>query len=140
MVEVTFSFSIAHPFRKQIWTNPLYFIMLLFIFACDLTFVWLPYDNIFATWFILAPYELISTDGLLSQSYFNYRIYMMILIVINSASTFCFERYFVQYLEKLYLERDREKMHKDFEANMIKLKSQSYKVQITQELAPLQNS
>lgn len=53
---------------------------------------------------------------------------MMILIVINSASTFCFERYFVQYLEKLYQERDREKMHKDFEANMIKLKSQSYKV------------
>jgi cation-transporting ATPase 13A3/4/5 len=40
------AFSIAYPFRKQIWTNVPYLLVIIAVLAMDLAVLWLPYTNV----------------------------------------------------------------------------------------------
>jgi cation-transporting ATPase 13A3/4/5 len=94
------SFSVAYPFRKQIWTNVPYLLVIIAILAMDLAVLWLPYTNPISEFFIFAPFELISHDGELSVDYFHYRYWILLGVVLNCIITLCFERLLVSYLEK----------------------------------------
>ena len=113
------AFSVAKPFRKQIWTNWPYTVAIIGILGLNTAVLWVPYVNELAEFFLLAPFELISHDGLLAVDYFTYRYCVLLGIIINTAVTFVWERVLIAYLEKEFEKLEKE-MQK-FKINLISL-------------------
>jgi hypothetical protein len=93
------AFSVSKPFRRPIWTNYPFLGAIIFILITNCLFVFLPNANVndqntdgenwLDNFFLLEPFY---KDGV---SYYSYRFYIAIGIVVNSAVTILYEKWFV---------------------------------------------
>jgi len=80
------AFSKSKPFRKPIWTNPLFFVSIILILAFDLWLLFSPANNPLKEWLDLKPF----TDQNGTQND-TYRYWIGLAVLINSAATLLVE-------------------------------------------------
>lgn len=100
------AFSNAKPHRKDIYTNKPFFISIVAILLLDTAFVFMPNpgvslatqntggENWLVNFFLLEPFY---KDGV---SYYSYRYFIAIGIIVNSAITLVFEKWLIVRLTK----------------------------------------
>ena len=97
------AFSIAKPFRKQIWTNYPYLFSIMAILLVDTLLVFLPYDSWLPKVFNVLPF----IDHQTGETYYGYKAWLGLGIVINSILTYAAETAII-----LTLTRRADKMGK----------------------------
>lgn len=89
------AFSIAKPFRKQIWTNIPFFACIVFLFVFNALVVFLPDSNKVPQAFNMLPF--VDENG---TSYYDYRYWVALGIVANSILTYAAEKFIVSGLTR----------------------------------------
>lgn len=89
------AFSIAKPFRKQIWTNIPFFACIIFLFIFNGLVIFLPNSNKVPHAFNMLPFT--TADG---TSYYGYRYWITIGIVANMLLTYAAEMLIVSTLTR----------------------------------------
>ena len=89
------AFSIAKPFRKQIWTNIPFFLCVCFLFIFNTLCIFLPSSNIVAEEFDLQPF--VTKDG---TKYYGYKFWISLGILLNSILTYLAEKLIVGTLTR----------------------------------------
>jgi len=90
------AFSIAKPFRKEIWTNWPFFFCVVFLFVFNGLCIVLPASNRVPTRFDLQPFKTYDPD----VSYYDYKVWIGTGILLNSILTYVAEVLIVKYLTK----------------------------------------
>jgi len=111
------SFSIAKPFRKPIWTNLPFFVCVILLFVFNGLCIFLPSDNTIYKYFNLEPF---ATDV---QSYYSYRFWIALGVVINAALTYAAEKFILNVVTVKADKRKKDKKEKAFHEMMTYLKA-----------------
>lgn len=85
-------FSVSKPFRKAIWTNPLYLVSLLAMIVYQ-TILLFRYDKWSEETFGLVEFPM------------HYRKFLLGIVVANLVLTFMFERYFIGWFNRYWNKR-----------------------------------
>lgn len=98
-VMTAIAFSVAKPFRKPITSNIPFTLSIVFILSINFCFLFLPNHNVdaqntqgsnwLANFFLLEPFTY---EGV---SYYTYRLYLFLGIVVNSVITLVFEKWVI---------------------------------------------
>lgn len=107
------AFSIAKPFRKNIWTNYPFLFCVVFLFIFNGLCIFLPSDSIVSTEFDLQ--EFVSKDG---TSYYSYKYWITLGIFVNSVLTYVSEKIIVNVFTTKYDAKMKLKKHQRFLAEM----------------------
>lgn len=99
------TFSIAKPFRKPIWRNPLFFCAAFAMFAYQ-TYLFFYMDSWSKT-----------TFGLLAIPD-HFKRYLFILFVANTAATYVYEKLFIGWFSRLHQARQTRLKRQEFEAQL----------------------
>lgn len=91
------AFSIAEPFRQQIYTNIPFFVCLCLIFVFNSLCIFLPSSNPFSSFFNLLPFE--TTDG---TSYYSWRYWIALGILLNFIVTYGIEKFIVNVITRKF--------------------------------------
>jgi len=89
------AFSIAKPFRKQIWTNYPFLFCVVFLFIFNGFCIFLPADNRVSIVFDLLPFE--TKNG---TSYYSYKYWIALGILLNSLMTYGAEKLIVNVITR----------------------------------------
>ena len=106
------AFSIAKPFRKQIWTNYPYLFSILAILAVDTLLVFLPYDSWLSMLFNILPF---AKDG---QTYYSYKAWIGLGILLNSIVTYAAETVIILTLTRKADKMGKLKKQAEYDAKM----------------------
>ena len=122
-VVTAIAFSVSKPFRKPIYSNIPFLFSILAILTINCCFVFLPNPNTneqntdggnwLDNFFLIEPFY---KDGV---SYYSYRYYIAIGIVINSVTTLLWEKWFIVRLTAMFDEKQKLEKDKAFEAKMM---------------------
>ena len=82
------AFSVSRPFRLPVWTNPLFLASLIVLCLMGMLFVFLPDGNRLATTFEMLPF----TDDATGASYYDYRAWVAVGILLNCIATYSVEK------------------------------------------------
>jgi hypothetical protein len=113
------AFSIAKPFRKQICTNYPFLFCVIFLFIFNGFCVFLPADNRVAIRFDLQPFS--TEDG---TSYYSYRYWIGLGIVLNSLMTYGAEALIVRVITRKADANKKLKKQMAFHSQMRGFKTQ----------------
>lgn len=91
------SFSIAKPFRKEIWTNYPFLFCVIFIFSFNILVLFLPSKSYVSTEFDLLAF--VAKDG---TSYYIYKYWIALGIALNSILTYVSEKTIVNIYTRRY--------------------------------------
>ena len=89
-------FSISKPFRKPVYTNPLFFVSFLLMFGYQAYLM--VYLDDFNQWLM----DLVKIPQ-------NYREYLLLLVILNAVSCFIFERVFIVWFGHYWNKRETAK-------------------------------
>lgn len=92
-------FSISKPFRKPIWTNPLFLISVICLI-------------VFQAYFILSVDEWTATLFGLVDLPAKYKVKLTVMIVINSVLSYIYEKWFIAWLSVCWRNRSEGKKSK----------------------------
>lgn len=112
------SFSIAKPFRKQIWTNWPFLGCVIFLSLFQACIIFLPSDSKVYSYFDLEPFK---ADG---KDYYSYRYWIASAIVVNAILTYTAEKLIIEFLTRKADQRQKEKKEKAFHQLMCEYKAQ----------------
>lgn len=98
-------FSISKPFRKTIWTNPLYLVSLLAMIVYQ-TILLFRYDSWSKETFALVDFPM------------NYRFFLGGICIADLIVTFLFEKYFIGWFNKYWNSRKQDKKAANREKNI----------------------
>lgn len=117
-VVTAIAFSVAKPFRKPIYTNIPFLLSIILITAVNVCFVFLPNpgvddqntqgSNWLDNFFLIEPF---TKDG---ESFYTYRFYLALGIVVNSVTTLLWEKCFIVWLTQMFDQKTKEKKDKKF--------------------------
>ena len=80
-------FSVSKPFRKAVWTNPLF---------CICVVLMTGYNTYLTVWLDDWSEDLFN----LADLPMNYRYFLLAMIVLDFIATYSFERFFIQWFSK----------------------------------------
>lgn len=107
------SFSIAKPFRRQVWTNLPFFISIISIFIFDSIDLMLPGNTPVITIFSCLPFA--TTSGV---TYYSYRYLIAVGILLNSIITYAAEKIIVSKVTRRYDRSKEAKKYAEFDELM----------------------
>lgn len=107
------SFSIAKPFRRQIWTNMPFFISVLCLFTFNSVDLFVPGDTPGFAIFSCLPFK--SKSG---ETYYDYRYLIAVGIVLNSVITYASEKIIVSKVTQRFDRAKETKKYADFDELM----------------------
>lgn len=86
-------FSISKPFRKPVWTNPLYLLSVTCMTLYGLSLIWF---EISSEYFMLLSFQT------------GYRKKLLICIALDALLSYLYESVFISYLNKWWTERQQK--------------------------------
>ena len=90
------TFSISKPFRKSIFSNPVYFVCVWFMFGFQI-FLILNVNGMGFDAFNLMPYNS------------DFMKFLLVVVLINSIATYLYEKFFIYWLSTFWNKRQAVK-------------------------------
>lgn len=108
------SFSISKPFRKELWTNTPFFISVIVLTIFNTVTLFMSADAPFFKVFNNLNYKNQTTG----QTYYQYRYFILVFVVINSLITFFAEKLIIEKVTKVYDAKKNAKRYSQFDELM----------------------
>ena len=106
------SFSIAKPFRKPIWTNPVYFVSVIFMLGFQIYLI-LGFDSVTSKMFDLVEFPV------------SYRHFLLAIVIANCVLTYMFEKIVISWFSRYWNQKQASKL-KDKHLDYIKSLDNAY--------------